>query len=170
MTPDTLISTDTLTPSATRPTRAELLAQIGAARQERGLTLTDLGAQLGADRVWLGAALQGQHPMPAPMAASLLGLLGLPESGAPVLTAFVSRGSFETLPPTDPTIYRLYEVLQVYGPTLKTLIHEEFGDGIMSAINFRLELGREAHPDGDRVTIKMAGKFLPYHWATPETK
>jgi cyanate lyase len=66
--------------------------------------------------------------------------------------------------PTDPTIYRFYEVLQVYGPTIKELIHEQFGDGIMSAINFRLDVRREPDPGGDRVVVVMDGKFLPYQW------
>jgi hypothetical protein len=75
-----------------------------------------------------------------------------------------SRGALETPVPTDPTIYRFYEVLQVYGPTIKELIHEEFGDGIMSAINFRLDVQREPAPDGDRVVVVLDGKFLPYQW------
>ncbi|MFC3832473.1 MULTISPECIES: cyanase [Deinococcus] len=150
------------------PTRPELLAQLAAARHERRLTLAELAAQTGTDRVWLAAALDGQHPMPLALAQTLLRTLGLDPAHAPALTGVPMRGAFQTLPPTDPTLYRLYEVLQVYGPALKTLIHEEFGDGIMSAINFRLELHREPHPDGDRVVITMAGKYLPYHWASPE--
>lgn len=142
-----------------------LLTQLRQARLQAGLSLADLATELGVDRVWLAAALRGQHPFPAAVAAALLRRFDLSESGAGALTAVPFRGSFGTLPPSDPTIYRLYEVLQVYGPALKDLIHEEFGDGIMSAINFRLELEREPHPDGDRVRIAMTGKFLPYHWA-----
>lgn len=156
------------TPTAPTPTRSELLSQLAAARQARHLTLAELAAQTGTDRVWLAAALDGQHPMPLALAQTLLRTLGLDPAHAPALTAVPMRGAFQTLPPIDPTLYRLYEVLQVYGPALKTLIHKEFGDGIMSAINFRLELHREPHPDGDRVVITMAGKFLPYHWAAPE--
>ncbi|MFT2720523.1 cyanase [Deinococcus sp. A31D244] len=146
----------------------DLLGQVQAARHERQLTLADLAAQTGTDRVWLAAALDGQHPFPLPLAQTLLGKLGLNPAHAVTLTRVPMRGAFQTLPPTDPTVYRLYEVLQVYGPALKTLIHEEFGDGIMSAINFRLELHREPHPDGDRVVITLAGKYLPYYWAAPE--
>jgi len=75
-----------------------------------------------------------------------------------------SRGDLDALVPTDPTIYRFYEVLQVYGPTIKELIHEEFGDGIMSAINFRFDVSRAADPAGDRVVVTLNGKFLPYQW------
>lgn len=74
------------------------------------------------------------------------------------------RGALETEVPTDPTMYRLYEVMQVYGTTIKSLIHEEFGDGIMSAIDFDLEIDREEDPGGDRVRITYSGKFLPYKW------
>ncbi|WP_291429228.1 cyanase [Deinococcus sp.] len=150
------------------PLPHDLLGQVQAARHEQQLTLADLAARIGTDRVWLAAALDGQHPFSLPLAQTLLGTLGLDPAHAVSLTCVPMRGAFQTLPPTDPTVYRLYEVLQVYGPALKTLIHEEFGDGIMSAINFRLELRREPHPDGDRVVITMAGKFLPYHWAAPE--
>ncbi len=75
-----------------------------------------------------------------------------------------TRGALDTAVPVDPTIYRFYEVLQVYGPTIKELIHEEFGDGIMSAINFRLDVRREHDPAGDRVVVVLDGKFLPYQW------
>jgi cyanate lyase len=74
------------------------------------------------------------------------------------------RGALDHEVPADPTIYRIHEVTQVYGPTIKALIHEEFGDGIMSAINFRLDLEREEDPEGDRVKITYSGKFLPYQW------
>ena len=80
------------------------------------------------------------------------------------LTRFPSRGALGAAVPTDPTVYRLYEVLQVYGPALKELIHEEFGDGIMSAINFQLDLQRREDPGGDRVVITLDGKFLAYQW------
>ncbi len=75
-----------------------------------------------------------------------------------------TRGALETAVPVDPTMYRFYEVLQVYGPTIKELIHEEFGDGIMSAINFQLDVSRVPDPAGDRVVVTLNGKFLPYQW------
>ena len=88
----------------------------------------------------------------------------LPDGAAAVLQEIPTRGSFESLPPTDPTIYRLYEALQVYGPALKALLHEDFGDGIMSAINFNIALDRRDTDAGPRVRITLDGKFLPYQW------
>jgi cyanate lyase len=90
--------------------------------------------------------------------------LRLSDVAVATLEEIPTRGSFETLPPTDPTIYRLFEVLQVYGPTLKALIHEDFGDGIMSAITFNLTVERRDTEAGARVRITLDGKFLPYQW------
>jgi cyanate lyase len=78
------------------------------------------------------------------------------------------RGGLPTAVPTDPTVYRFYEVLQVYGGAIKELIHEEFGDGIMSAINFSIDVARKPHPDGDRVVVTLDGKFLPYAWTAAQ--
>ena len=89
-------------------------------------------------------------------------LLDLDEAEAIQLTEPPYRGSLAAVPPTDPLIYRFYELVQTYGTTWKALIEEEFGDGIMSAIDFDMEIGREANPKGDRVRITMSGKFLPY--------
>jgi cyanate lyase len=144
--------------------RADVTAQIIAAKRRQGLSWTDLADRMGADRVWLTAALLGQHPVPLELARKLADLLGITEEAAAILQEIPARGSFETLPPTDPTIYRLYEVLQVYGPALKALINEDFGDGIMSAINFKLALDRGETDAGPRVRITLDGKFLPYQW------
>jgi cyanate lyase len=81
-----------------------------------------------------------------------------------VLASVPYRGGLPTAVPTDPTIYRMYEALQVYGPALKELIHEQFGDGIMSAINFKLDIGRTQHDGADHVVLTFDGKFLPYNW------
>jgi cyanate lyase len=94
--------------------------------------------------------------------------LGLDESAVPVLASVPMRGGLPTAVPTDPTIYRFYEVLQVYGPAIKELIHEQFGDGIMSAINFSVELEKKPHAAGDRVVVTFDGKFLPYDWTAAE--
>jgi cyanate lyase len=146
-------------------TRDDVTAAVFAAKRARQLTFTGLAEQLGKPKVWLTAALLGQHPLPAEDAARVGELLGLSEEQVQVLTEVPTRGSFApTGPPTDPTVYRLYEVLQVYGPALKQLIHEEFGDGIMSAINFNLDIERRPHEGGDRVRITLDGKFLPYAW------
>ena len=101
-------------------------------------------------------------------AAALQELLGLDDGTTTVLQEVPWRGSYApTGPPTDPTVYRLYEAIQVYGPALKELIHEEWGDGIMSAINFEVDISRRENEDGeDRVRIVMDGKFLPYAWVS----
>jgi cyanate lyase len=145
-------------------TRANVTAEVLAAIRREGLTWTEIAERTGADRVWLTAALLGQHPVPPGLARGLGDALGLSEDAVAILQEIPTRGSFDTLPPTDPTIYRLYEVLQVYGPALKALIHEDFGDGIMSAINFNLSLERGEAESGPRVRITLDGKWLPYQW------
>jgi cyanate lyase len=144
--------------------RNDVTGQILAAKRSKGLSFTQIAEDLGADRVWLTAALYGQHPLTVDQAARLIDLLDLPQEAANVLAEVPTRGSFASLPPTDPTIYRLYEVLQVYGPALKALIHEDFGDGIMSAITFNVGLERRESDAGPRVRITFDGKFLPYQW------
>jgi cyanate lyase len=144
--------------------RQETVRQLLDAKRAKGLTFAELGDAIGADRLWTAAAMLGQHPFPPEQAKALLEQLGLSEEIAPVLAESPMRGSFQQLPPADPTIYRLYEVLQVYGPALKALIHEDFGDGIMSAINFRAGVEKVEHDEGDRVRITLEGKFLPYAW------
>jgi cyanate lyase len=142
--------------------RRGLTAQILAAKRRKGISFTQIAEQVGADRVWLTAALHGQHPLSGEEAAAVTALLELPVEAAAVLGEIPTRGSFDGLPPADPTIYRLYEVLQLYGPALKALIHEDFGDGIMSAIMFDVALERRETDDGPRVRITLDGKFLPY--------
>jgi cyanate lyase len=97
-------------------------------------------------------------------ASAAASLLDLGDDARRALLLQPSRGDLAAAVPTDPTMYRFYEVLQVYGTTIKELIHEEFGDGIMSAINFRLDVSREPDPAGDRVVVTLNGKFLPYQW------
>jgi cyanate lyase len=145
-------------------TRDEITEQIVAARLAAGLTWQQLADAVGRPVVWTTAALLGQHPIPPEAGAVLVQLLGLPESVVPVLAAVPMRGGLPTAVPTDPTIYRFYEALQVYGGALKELIHEQFGDGIMSAINFSLAIERKPHPGGDRVVVTFDGKFLSYDW------
>ena len=121
-------------------TRYEITQQIIAARLAKGLTWQQLGDAIGKPVVWTSAALLGQHPIPHESARTLVDMLGLDESAVPVLAAVPMRGGLPTAVPTDPTIYRFYEVLQVYGGAIKELIHEQFGDGIMSAINFSVDV------------------------------
>jgi cyanate lyase len=109
------------------------------------------------------AAVLGQHPLPESAAIAVAELLGLGDREALLLQAIPIRGSIPTGVPTDPTLYRFYEILQVYGTTLKALIHEQFGDGIMSAINFKLSLAKVADPEGgERAVITLDGKYLPF--------
>ncbi|GAA0585616.1 hypothetical protein GCM10010394_13190 [Streptomyces crystallinus] len=104
----------------------------------------------------------GQHALPADAAKAVAELLGLDDEAAMLLTTIPTRGSLQGGTPTDPTIYRFHEMLQVYGTTLKALVHEQFGDGIISAINFRLDVRKVADPEGgERAVITLDGKYLP---------
>jgi cyanate lyase len=134
------------------------------AKREKGLTFSQLAEKVGLPKVWTTAALLGQHPMSAEEAQAACDALGLGEEVAAALQEIPMRGSLDSGVPVDPTIYRIHEITQVYGTTIKALVHEEFGDGIMSAINFRMEVERVEHPEGDRVRITYEGKFLPYQW------
>jgi len=145
-------------------TREEATDLILEAKDEKGLTFEAIAAQVGRHKVWTTAALFGQHPMNAEEADAVADLLDLDDEVARALQRFPMRGSLETDVPTDPTIYRIHEITQVYGTTIKALIHEEFGDGIMSAINFNMDIERVEDPKGDRVRITYEGKFLPYEW------
>ena len=147
-------------------TRDDVTQAIVAARISAGLTWQSLADAIGKPVVWTTAALLGQHPFAREDAATITRLLGLPEDAVGVLSTVPYRGGLPTAVPTDPTIYRFYEALQVYGPALKELIHEQFGDGIMSAINFKLEIGRTEHVGADHVVVTFDGKFLPYAWPT----
>jgi len=144
--------------------RSEATDTILEAKRTKQLTFSGIAEELGTDRVWTTAALLGQHPFDQDTAQRLQTLLDLPEDIIAVLRQIPTRGSFEQLPPTDPTLYRLYEAMQVYGPALKELIHEDFGDGIMSAITFRANVQRIDAEEGPRVQITLDGKFLPYKW------
>jgi cyanate lyase len=150
-------------------TREDITQQIVAARLAKGLTWQQLADAIGKPVVWTTAALLGQHPIPPEQARTLVENLGLDASVVPVLAAVPMRGGLPTAVPTDPTIYRFYEVLQVYGGAIKELIHEEFGDGIMSAINFSVNIEKKSNPAGDRVVVTLDGKFLPYDWTAAET-
>ncbi|KAA2255454.1 cyanase [Solihabitans fulvus] len=150
--------------AATRAAVDAAVEAIASARATRGTTWARLAELLGKPPVWTVAALQGQHPLDAAELAVIAEELGIaPEVLAP-LQRHPTRGALDSSVPTDPTVYRLYEVLAVYGPAIKELIHEQFGDGIMSAINFRLDVSRRPDPGGDRVVITLDGKFLPYQW------
>jgi cyanate lyase len=146
--------------------REEATAKILDAKQRKKLRWEEIAAAVGRHKVWTTAALLGQHPMSAEEATNAVKVLGFGEGEASdvatALQQFPMRGSLDSAVPVDPTIYRFYELIQVYGPTIKALIHEEFGDGIMSAIDFDMEIKRKEDPKGDRVVVTLNGKFLPY--------
>jgi cyanate lyase len=144
-------------------TKAAAAEQVVTARIRAGLTWQQVADTVGAPVVWTTAALLGNHPMSAEQASAACTLLGLGDEVAEALRLQPYRLRDEAVL-TDPTIYRFTEALSVYGPALKELIHEEFGDGIMSAINFQVDIARRPHPDGDRVVVTLDGKFLDYRW------
>ena len=144
--------------------RTEVTEQVVLARLREGLTWQQLADAVGRPLMWTTAALLGQHPIPVEQAKVLASKLKLDDSVVSVLAAPPMRGVLPTTVPTDPTIYRFYEALQVYGGALKEVIAEQFGDGIMSAINFSLDVQKKPHPSGDRVVVTFDGKFLPYQW------
>jgi cyanate lyase len=145
-------------------TKKDAAEAVRGAKARLGVTWVQLAEAVGRPLVWTTSALLGQQPMTAAQAQAVASLLDLDEDVRQALQLQPTRGSGETAVSADPTIYRFYEVLQVYGPTIKELIHEEFGDGIMSAINFRLDIKRVPDPAGDRVVVTLDGKFLPYQW------
>ncbi len=142
--------------------RDQVTEKIVTARIRLGLKWAEVAAKVGRSKEWVTAACLGQMALTAEQAAVIGELFSLNEQERKWLTVVPYKGSLPTSVPTDPLIYRFYELVNVYGTTLKELIHEEFGDGIMSAIDFTMSLSREADPKGDRVRIVMSGKFLPY--------
>lgn len=142
--------------------REDLTEKIIGIKLTRGLSWQALAAAAGRSEVWTTSALLGQQAMGAEEAAACGGLLGLSAEEIALLQVPPSKGSLGATLATDPLVYRFHEVVQVYGTTLKALIHEKFGDGIMSAIDFELFVEKVPDPKGDRVKVTMHGKFLPY--------
>lgn len=147
--------------------KLQLAETIRLARVAKGLSWTKIADAIGKDPVWTVAALLGQHPLSGEEASVVASLLGLGDEAATTLQMLPYRGGDESLA-SDPTIARFYEALSVYGPAIKELIGEEFGDGIMSAINFRMSVERRHDPQGDRVVVTFDGKFLDYTWNTTQ--
>ncbi len=142
--------------------REEVTRKIVASKVAKGLKWADVATRLGSSKEWVTAACLGQMTLTAEQAAVIGEIFDLGEEERKWLTVVPYKGSLPSTVPADPLIYRFYELVNVYGTTLKELIHEEFGDGIMSAIDFKMDLTRESDPKGDRVKIVMSGKFLPY--------
>jgi cyanate lyase len=142
--------------------RNDVTEMILAAKRKKKLSWAKLATTLGRSKEWSTAALLGQMALSEGEASAVAAALDLPDEAALLLQEVPYKGTLPTSVPTDPLIYRFYELISVYGTTLKALIHEEFGDGIMSAIDFSMDVSREPDPKGDRVRIVMSGKFLPY--------
>ena len=143
-------------------TRSDVTEMIIAAKRKKKLSYAAIAKKVGQSKEWTTAGLLGQMTFDSKQANAVGKLLGLSAEAVELLQVVPYKGSLQTAVPTDPLIYRFYELVAVYGTTLKALIHEEFGDGIMSAIDFSMDIQREPDPKGDRVRIVMSGKFLPY--------
>ena len=139
----------------------DLVCELFAAKQRKGLSFADLEKILDRDEVWIAAALYRQAAMSEDEARLLVDALGLGATYIEQLTTYPIKG-LGPIVPTDPFVYRFYEIIQVYGLPLKSVIQEKFGDGIMSAIDFTMDVEKEIDPNGDRVKLTMSGKFLSY--------
>jgi len=142
-------------------TNSTVSERLFAAKKKKRLSFAKLEKTVGRDEVWIAALFYGQAQATPEEAKKLTSALGLGADVATALTEFPCKGLGPVVP-TDPLIYRFYEIMQVYGMPMKAVIHEKFGDGIMSAIDFTLEVDKEKDPKGDRVKVTMSGKFLPY--------
>ena len=142
--------------------RLDVTEMIIESKLKKGLKWSDIAAAVGHSKEWTTAAMLGQMTLSRDEATKVGALLDLPEAAVAWLQVVPYKGALPTAVPTDPLIYRFYELISVYGISIKELIHEEFGDGIMSAIDFSMDIQREPDPKGDRVKIVLNGKFLPY--------
>ena len=143
-------------------TKDDVTLMILEAKKAAKLSWEEIAAKIEMSPVFTHSACVGMNAFPADKATLIGGVLGLSEEAIEVLTESPTK-NFAQIVPTDPCIYRFYEIVGVYGPTLKALIHEEFGDGIMSAIDFDMSVTRVPNPKGDRVEVKMSGKYLAYN-------
>ena len=145
--------------------RAALTEKLLDIKREKGWSWKHICEQIGGmSPVMITGALLGNHKLTKPQAAAAAKLFGLTKAEQSLLNEVPMRGEGMAMPPTDPLIYRFYELVMINGPAWKALIEEEFGDGIMSAIDFDVEIERMPSPKGDRVKISMSGKFLPYKY------
>ena len=142
--------------------RLDVTEKIITTKVSKGLKWSDVAAKVGLSKEWVTAACLGQMTLTAEQAGVVAEIFGLTAEEKKWLMVVPYKGSLPTSVPTDPLIYRFYELVSVYGTTFKELIHEEFGDGIMSAIDFKMDMQRQGDPNGDRVQIVMSGKYLQY--------
>ena len=146
----------------TLQSKEDVTALILSAKRQTGMTWEEIAGKIGMSPVWTHSACMGMNAMPKEKAEALVRTLSLPQEASLLLEESPTK-IWEQAIPTDPCIYRLYEIVGVYGPTIKALIHEKFGDGIMSAIDFDMSVTRVENPKGDRVKIEMSGKYLGYN-------
>ena len=156
------ISAAPSTPSLAALSQDTVTATLMAAKKVKGMSFADLEAALGLDEVWIASLFYGQATASEQEAETLADLLSLDPAITSALQEYPTKGSLDPVIPTDPLIYRFYEIMQVYGMPLKDVIQAQFGDGIMSAIDFTLDVDKIEDAKGDRVKITMYGKFLPY--------
>ncbi len=142
--------------------RAEATERVLEAKQAKDVSFEILAAHVERSEVWVASAVFGQATMSREEAGRLVDALGLDSGVATALTQVPSRGAYGGEVPVDPLLYRLFEIIQVFGPAIKAVINEKFGDGIMSAIDFELDIERKPDPKGDRVLMTLDGKFLGY--------
>ena len=142
--------------------RNEVTQMIVSAKVAKGLKWSEIARKVGQSKEWTTAACLGQMTLTKSQAETMGEIFSLSEEAVAWLQIVPYKGSLPSAVPTDPLIYRWYEIVSVYGTTIKELIHEEFGDGIMSAIDFSMDIQRESDPKGDRVNVVLSGKFLPY--------
>ncbi|MBC7469897.1 MAG: cyanase [Ramlibacter sp.] len=142
--------------------RNEITEKIITAKVQQGIHWADVAKKVGQSKEWTTAACLGQMTLNKEQAGVFGDIFGLTADEQKWLQVVPYKGTLPTSVPTDPLIYRWYEIVSVYGTTIKELIHEEFGDGIMSAIDFSMDIQRQADPKGDRVNVVLSGKFLPY--------
>ena len=142
--------------------RNDITEKIITAKVQQGIQWVDVAKKVGQSKEWTTAACLGQMTLNKEQAGVLGDIFGLTADEQKGLQVVPYKGTLPTAVPTDPLIYRWYEIVSVYGTTIKELIHEEFGDGIMSAIDFSMDIQRQADPKGDRVNVVLSGKFLPY--------
>lgn len=143
-------------------TKEDATSMILSAKKQAGLTWEGIADKIGMSPVWTHSAAMGMNAFPADKAKLMVSVMGLPQEAESVLSESPTK-IWEQAVPTDPCIYRFYEIVGVYGPTLKALIQEKFGDGIMSAIDFDMTVTRIENPKGDRVKVEMSGKYLGYN-------
>ena len=143
-------------------TKEDATMMILAAKKQAGMTWEEIADKIGMSPVWTHSACMGMNGFPADKAALLVSVMGLPQEAAPALEEPPTKVWAQAVP-TDPCLYRFYEIVGVYGPTLKALIEEKFGTGIMSAIDFDMSVTRVPNPKGDRVKVEMSGKYLAYN-------